>query len=813
MIALTKNHCIRIAGLLMMALLWSVPVGAQTTDPMTSGILAFRGGEYDKAVGYFNEALKADPRNSEAHFLLARLYWETDLRNVREAGRQLEAALEIEPENVQYMVALLQQLRADSPLFVVDQSREARRRRLALQILKLDETNSFAHEELGQAYIRDFWRYRNALMYPALDFLRAEYRSRTEYDPMAGYLVDQANELAEINGTQDEFEFPDLMNQAGAAWMPNQVFMADEFDVDALEKQGIPVIDLSGRAQVAYDRAISHLNAALESDPRQRTVYDHLMQIYALKGEFEDALEMLSQMYVFFPEDPETWTYHGYTHYHLGNIEAASKSFETAFRFMDRNTEYAYSHIENILPEDELAAYHQDEAAYTSRFWTSKDPRYLTPYNERKMEHFARLTYADLLYGASDLDLKGWNTERGQILVRYGVPQGDVVIIPRSGSGVMQGAPEKRGDIEDPTGDSGLAIEVGRNGSGWDMFEEANTYNIWDYGDFKFVFEDPFRNGEYRLYSPSAQDISDGAIAHVNDYIIKAQETIRETPERYEYQAPGRQIELPYAVASFKGANGNTDVYVNYAIPITNEFNPASEFINITANAGTFVVAENRDMLVERRRTIYGLPTAQIVRFDESNLWVDTEHMSTPPGHHEISVEFETVGGGTVAVQRREVDVHDYSGTALAMSDILLSYRIEESFDGRPVSGSDIVRKGLSIQPAPWTVYGTDQPIYIYFEVYNLTPDAEGVSRYQVEAELTPRQSGSGVGRAIRNLFGGGGQGVSTGVPISVESTEDGQYLILDAENLESGLYTLKVTVKDEVSGRNVDMTKDLFLE
>ncbi|MDA0378340.1 MAG: tetratricopeptide repeat protein [Bacteroidetes bacterium] len=808
-----QSHWIRLAGLLLMTLFLSAPARAQDTDPMASGILAFRGGEYTQAVSHFNLALQQDDQNAEAHFLLARLYWETDLRDVREAGKHLEAALAIEPDNVQYMVALLQQLRADSPLFVVDQSREARRRRLAIQILKLDDTSSFAHEELGSAYIRDFWRYRNALMYPALDFLRAEYRSRTEYDPMAGYLVDQANELAEINGQTDEFEVPELMNQAGASWMPNQVFMADEFDVEALEKQGIPVIDLSGRAQEAYDRAIYHLHAALDSDPRQRSVYDHLMEIYALKGEFEEALEMLSQMYVFFPEDPETWTYHGYTHYNLGNMEAASKSFETAFRYMDSDTDYAYTHIENILPEKELDAYRRDEAAYTSRFWTSKDPRYLTPYNERKMEHFARLTYADLLYGAPDVDLKGWNTERGQILVRYGVLQGDVVIIPRSGSGVMQGAPDKRGNIEDPTGDSGLAIQVGRFGSGWDMFEEANTYNIWDYGEFKFVFEDPFRNGEFRLYSPSAQDISDGAIAHVNDYIIKAQETIRETPERYAYEAPGRQIELPYAVASFKGENGNTDVYVNYAIPITNEFNPASEFINITANAGTFVVAENRDMLVERRRTIYGLPTSQIVRFDESNLWVDTEHMSTPPGHHEISVEFETVGGGTVAVQRREVDVHDYSGSALSMSDILLSYRIEESFDGRPVSGSDILRKGLSIQPAPWTVYGTDQPIYIYFEVYNLMLDAEGVSRYQVEAELTPRQSGSGVGRAIRNLFGGGGQGVSTGVPISVESTEDGQYLILDAENLESGLYTLRVTIQDQVSGRDVDMTKDLFLE
>ena len=809
-----QRHWTRVAGLLVMALLLSMPTLAQTTDPMTSGILAFRSGDHAQAVTHFNAALKADPQNAEAHFLLARLYWETDLRDVKEAGKHLESALAIEPENVQYMVALLQQLRADSPLFIIDQSREARRRRLAIQILNIDETNSFAHEELGEAYIRDFWRYRNALMYPALSFLRAEYRGRTTYDPMAGYLVDQANEWARDNGGIDEPDIPELYNQAGGQWLPNQVFMADEFDVEALEKQGVPVVDLSGRAQDAYARAIFHLNSALESDPRQRSVYDHLMEIYALKGEFADALEMLSQMYVFFPEDPETWTYHGYTHYHLGNMEAASKSFETAFRFMDRDTEYAYSHIENILPEDELAAYKQDEAAYTSRFWTSKDPRYLTPYNERKMEHYARLTYADLLYGAPAMDIKGWNTQRGEILVRYGVPQGDVVIIPRSGSGVNQGQEEKMGNQEDPTGDAGLALQVGRFGSGWDMFEEANTYNIWDYGDFKFVFEDPFRNGEYRLYSPSAQDISEGTVAHVSDYVIKARETIRETPERYEYEAPGRQIELPYAVASFKGPNGTTDVYVNYAIPITNEFNPASEFINITANAGTFVVGANRDMLVERRRTIYGLPTSQIVRFDESNLWVDTEHMNTPPGHHEISVEFETVGGGTVAVQRREVDVHDFSGSALSMSDILLSYRIEESFDGRPVSGSDILRKGLSIQPAPWTVYGTDQPIYIYFEVYNLTSDAEGVSRYQVEAELTPRQSGSGVGRAIRNLFGGGGgQGVSTGVPISVESNEDGQYLILDAENLESGLYTLKVTVKDQVSGKDVNMTKDLFLE
>jgi GWxTD domain-containing protein len=774
---------------------------------MTAGILSFRSGNYSEAVSQFEKALSADPNNAEAHFLLARLFWETDLRDSKRAKKEIQDALLIEPNNVQYLVASLQQLREDAAFFFTDKTRERLRRDLAKKIIVLDETNSFAHEELGKTYIRDFWRYRNALMYPTLTFNEYKYRGSSEPDPMATRLLDDLRDLEEATGQAASDVRTEQMGSVEANWDPSSIFMADEFDVDALKKQGFPVMDMSGRAQVAYDKAIVHLNASLESDPRQRSVYDHLMEIYSLKGEFDEALKMLSQMYVFFPEDLKLWTYLGYAHYHSGNLEAASKSFETAFRYMDETTSYAYTHLESILPADELRLYEQDPAAYAARFWISKDPRYLTPYNERKIEHYARLTYADLLYGAPLVDLKGWNTERGQILVRYGIPQGDVVIIPRSGSGVRNSTPADDGNS------ASLAIQVGRSGTGHDMMEEANTYNIWDYGEFKFVFEDPFRNGEYRLYSPSAADLTAGGLPWVNDYTIKAKETIKRTPERYTYKAPGRQIELPFVVASFKGKTNNTDVYVNYAIPITTAFNPKQEFINVTASAGTFVVAENRDMLVERRRTIYGLPTSQVVQFDESNLWVDTQMMSTPPGHHEVSVEFETSGGSTVAVQRREVDIHDFSGSQLSMSDILLAYRIEETDNGKPIVATDIFRNNLSIQPAPWTVFALDQPMYIYFEVYNLTLGSDAQARYEVEATLTPKDSGSGVGKLLRGLFGGSKGGVSTGVPISVSSTTDGQYLILDALNQETGLFILKVKIKDTVSGKEVEMEKDLFLE
>ncbi len=793
---------------------FSIDASAQSSDPMTDGILAFREGRYESAVQAFEATLETDPQNAEAHFLLARIFFETQLKNDKRAGKELDQALKIEPENVQYLVARMQQLRVESWNNITNMSRQNRRRALANQVLKIDSTNSFAHQELGEAYVRDFWRYRNTLMYPALTFNEYKYRGRSVVDPMAGYLKRQVEQADRAQGiTDSEPLFSEQIGIVAPDYDPNSIFMADQFDVETLKDQGIPVVTYAGRAQRAYDRAIVHLNAALSSDPRQRSIYDDLMRIYALKGEYTDALSMLSQMYVFFPDDPQLWTYLGFAHYHNGNMEAASKAFESAFRFMAPDVQYAYSHLDDILPDDEKRIYEEDRKAYEARFWTSKDPRYLTTYNERKLEHYTRLTYADLLYAAPDVDLRGWDTQRGHILVRYGVPKGDVVIVPRSTSGVRSGVDPVQGTQSDPTGSVGLALEVARKGMDMDMAAEANTFNIWDYGDFKFVFEDPFRNGEYRLFSPSAADLSDGSLPWANDYTIKAAETFKKTPERYDYEAPGRQVEIPFLVTSFRNFNSTlADTYINFGVPVT-DYDPDSDMINVTATAGTFIIGEKRDMLDERRKTIYGLKTDQIVSFDESNLWVDTEALRVPSGHQEVSVEFETVGGGTVGVQRRQVDIPEFTDSGLQISDILLAYRIDETENGRPVVPTDIVRNDLSIMPAPWSVFSNKQPIYLYFEVYNLESGTDGDARYDIEAVLAPKDQSSKVGKVFKSIFGGGDKGVSVSLPVTVSSRHDGQYLILDAKNQEAGLYTLVVRIKDTVSGEEVERDQDLFLE
>lgn len=771
--ALTVQRPFGYLILILFALIAMMPTAAwaQTSDAIEQGKEAFREGRYEAAARAFERATEADPQQAEAYYLLALVYAETPLKDEKKAQRALDRAIELEPDNPQFLVARLQQLRTESWNFLTEQIREAKRRDLAREILALDSTNAYAHEELGLAGIRDFWRYRNAIMLPTLQYDAVGY---ARSDVRDGPLFEEPifDDFDPTLTEQPALDASDPM-LVGDLMDPDEVFLADRFDLDALEEQGVPFQSLSARAQRAYRRAAGHLEKALEADPRRRSVYDALMRIYMLKGEHEAALETLEGMYAHFSEDPATWLYLGLAHYRAGNMDAADRSFQTAFAFMTPEMEQAYNDLGGLLPEREQARYEADPVAYASRFWMSEDPRYLTPYNERKLEHWSRLTYADLLYGAPALDLRGWDTQRGRILVRYGLPQTDVVLVTR------------------------------------DLLE--NTFNIWDYGDFRFVFEDPFRNGEYRLYSPPADEIAEDTDAWLNDYVLRAEETFRKVPERYAYEAPGRQIEIPYLVNAFKGEGGLTDLYVHYGIPII-EYDRSQEQIDVAANTGAFLISDDRDILVERRRTIYGLPTSQIIPFAETNLWVDTQLMHAPPGEHEVSVEFETSSGATVAVQRRAVDVPAFGADRLALSDMMLAYHIEETEDGEPLSDADVVRRGLSIRPAPWSVFSLRQPVYLYFEAYGLRQGEDGRTAYEVEISLVPKETARGVSRVFKGLFGGE-EGVSVRYTGSSTSPNPSEYQILDATDQPPGLYTLTVRIRDSLAGRAEETARDLFLE
>ena len=118
------------------------------------------------------------------------------------------------------------------------------------------------------------------------------------------------------------------------------------------------------------------------------------------------------------------------------------------------------------------------------------------------------------------------------------------------------------------------------------------------------------------------------------------------------------------------------------------------------------------------------------------------------------------------------------------------------------------IRNDLSISPAPWSVFNTNQQIHLYFELYDLGLNAEGRSDYEVEATLRPKNKKGGfLG------IGGSDKGVSVRFDGGGTFNVDNQSLILDASDQEPGLYKLVVKVRDRNSNKTVEKDQELFLE
>ncbi len=780
------------------------PAASAQSPVVAEAEATFQDGRPAEAVARLDTYLASNDDDAEAQYLLARILYAdgTPVQDTRRAARAIDRAVALDPDNLVYLVAQLEGQRLERVNILLDLIRARRRYVIAQKILVLDPDNAYAHEELGTWAIRDYYQYRNAISMPGLSYAAPDGSRAVDAAPERANTGEEGTTalavLGDIDRPPDPYQFDDQ----------DAAYADDRFDVASLREQNVGIVTFEARARRAYDEATDHLRAALRADPRRRSVYDHVVRLAAISGRWEEATPDLREMYVQFPADARMWLFTGLAAQRTGQYEAADAAFREALRTMPPAELAAFTDLSLILPPSEVAAYRSDPDGFAQRYWTSRDPRFLNTVNERRTEHYARLTEADLLYRSDALDRAGWTTERGLLFVRYGPPRADVII-----DGSFSQVVEAYAGLDELFGlrDSGGNLVVPQNAGASDAERSANRFNVWDYDDLRLVFEDPNRNGQFRLYSPPAYAyaLSSARGADRMDFVTRAREAVRETPERYTFASPGRQVELPYRVTAFKGARTLADLYIHYGVPLAPDSAATDEDVSLTIRTGAFLVGASRDLLVERRRTIYGLRGAQIVPFADTRLWTSTEAITAPPGANEVSIEFETALGGTSAVQRRPVDVPDFSQPGLILSDVMLAYAIDPSGTAGP---GRVVRGGVSILPAPWGVFGAGRPVYVYVEAYGLAL-RDGRTDFEVEAELVPRDVSTGVRRLSRRLLGRRQQGVASTFEAQGASPDEAQDVQLDTAGQPPGLYTLTVTVRDRISGASAERETDLLLE
>jgi GWxTD domain-containing protein len=211
----------------------------------------------------------------------------------------------------------------------------------------------------------------------------------------------------------------------------------------------------------------------------------------------QDALDRALRHYreasVLGPEDFEPWVETGELLLAWGDWSGAADALQearsrgsprlgdlllaTAFHWMgkDEQAEALFRNGMSALSPEEFRPYFALPPGVDSQ----ADPLLLTRYNERQLEHYARVTLATLCFShpsgvGREPEELGWQTDRGQTLIRYGLPKHWALMRPEviPGEGLVP-----------PT-------------------------EQWDYGKFDLLFEDSFLNGRYPFLDVAPGDKS-----------------------------------------------------------------------------------------------------------------------------------------------------------------------------------------------------------------------------------------------------------------------------------------------------------------
>ena len=151
-------------------------------------------------------------------------------------------------------------------------------------------------------------------------------------------------------------------------------------------------------------------------------------------------------------------------------LAAAEKKVEAEWEGLARhirNLDDAIAQLRYVAKDRDIrqireGATAEEKLARFRAYWTRLDPTPGTERNERMEEYYYRVDYANRRYGAGR---QGWETDRGNVLIRFGEPD-DVTRRPFS---------------------------MG-----------AKPYEVWSYPRLRrrFIFVDNTGFGDYRLLSP-----------------------------------------------------------------------------------------------------------------------------------------------------------------------------------------------------------------------------------------------------------------------------------------------------------------------
>ncbi|QQS37292.1 MAG: GWxTD domain-containing protein [Ignavibacteriales bacterium] len=521
------------------------------------------------------------------------------------------------------------------------------------------------------------------------------------------------------------------------------------------------IIEFNDYAMEDFELAESNYKKVISIDPENYDANIKLAVLYESVDKNDDALKSIQSLELIYPDSFQVFLYKGLILYNLSRIEDANKEFLHAFSLMpyDLKTEYRIKTVSELLDpvlKDKIKNYdiseQQDLFEY---YWSISDPLYLTEYNERLTEHYARIITSNLRFTLKNNSKPGWLTDRGEIIMRYGEPQKTMRIRP---------------------------------GVDWGSFNVKTE--VWYYKNMVLGFTDTYSSGDYVYNIPSSpidrvrSQFSGNTFEFVNELKRKYYDSY--TPK---YEGPSFQVALNTVQFRSEQNKSMTDIYINYEF--TDSLSLSSEnYLN--HERGVFFFNDAFEKVYEKRSSVSS------GTYRQNSVNINTAELVLKPGTGNLAFEILRTEDKGVSSNHGGYTVRNFSGKKLSASDLLIAVSVK--FD--ETDKTFIKRKNINLLPSPTLSFSKDDGLYIYYEVYNLT---KGNNDYSFEQTFTLKNLSDEeftVGKIFGSILSFTGlqsddESVSISSVITSSERDTEIHLQLDLRDYEPGEYELTINLRD----------------
>ncbi|MBI4552038.1 MAG: tetratricopeptide repeat protein [Candidatus Latescibacteria bacterium] len=605
-----------------------------------------------------------------------------------------------------------------------------------------------------------------------------------------------------------------------------------------------------------YNKAIPFYFKQLSVTPGHRDALAHFGKCVFQTGRYQEGVALLKQLMDAQGNHPNPMMRTVMAQLNASYFQA-QKQYDRALDVYDQylsalnpKERGLYTDLAYVASEDETERYARaseaERAEVWRKFWASRDPDPATVVNERLVEHYRRVMYARENFSRGKYP---WD-RRGDIYIRYGEPDDRQHFLARSDEEaesnyrptgnakvdairemnrrfryrlkvdnvgvpwVLGEEPEQQPDEDNwrPGGRGSFMLRAGRETQGLVYISESWVYVPYN---MELFFVDQLGLGSFDYPLPTHDTNVAVAGRQATYHPQKIAETlIAKTPEGYQHDYGGLPLDFMFDAVTYKGQNGQTLVEVAYSVP-ARQLGDVGDGQGLNTWFDSHVVLRDDELRrVAAAEEKIGPIERPLSKLPKKKFGVDVRTAAlsflAPAGSYRSAVEVRDEASRRIGIFEASLTVDDYSGNRLNASDIKLATSVKpQSAPGR------FVRHGLEILPNPSRLYHRSQPVYVYYEVYNLSTDASGRTTYRTALNITAKDKSMNLVWKILSGFGKLVNQSSTGKSVLLTFEDAGtamderKYTAIDTGDSPAGAYTLTLTVTDLHTGQTISKTTE----